>query len=289
MLRAVTLVSAIALLLLAACGEDRPPPPSSSDSPDAAAVARALDDDLAALGRLPPAERALSEMAFGPRLEADLVRCQGTRYENQPVYLLAQWLLVHGDAEAPRRVLALLDRLESLPAPAFRLAGRALRVQALLRQGRVGEARPLALQLEKEIPQFGALRWVRFHELVGTPAPALPGVAAGGGEDVAKPLLVAFLPDSEAAAVSWLGTWTEVKSLPVVAVVAGGDLLAAGLAVTRWGCAVRWLRPDDAGLPAWSLPTMPVAVLLGPGPRRLVLAVDARPAAVAAALGAPAP
>lgn len=280
--RAVPIICVFALLV--GCGDGRPPSPSVAESADAAAVARALDDDLAAFGRLPPGERAAAELAFGSRLEADLVRCQGTRYESQPTYLLAQWLLVHGDAEAPRRVLALLDRLESLPTPAFRLAGRALRVQALLRQGRGGEARQLAVQLEKEVPQFGALRWVRFHELVGTPAPALPGVEAGGGEDAGKPLLVAFLPGSDATSAAWLGTWTAVKGLPVVAVVAGGDLLSAGMAAASWGCAVRWLRPDDAGLPAWNLPTVPVAVLLGPGPRRLVLAVEAQPAAVAASL-----
>jgi hypothetical protein len=273
-----------ALVLVAGCGGDRPPEPSSAESVDASAVAQTLDDDLAALGRLPPAERAVAELAFGPRLEADLGRCQGTRYENQPTYLLAQWLLVHGDAEAPQRILVLLDRLESLPTPAYRLAGRALRVQALLRQGRGAEARQLAQQLEQEVPQFGAMRWVRFHEQVGRPAPALPGVATGGGEDVGRPLLVAFLPGSDAPSAAWLGTWTAVKGLQVVAVVAGGDLLSAGMAARSWGCPVRWLRPDDPGLPAWNLPSAPIAVLLGPGPNRLVLAVEAQPAAVAAAL-----
>lgn len=278
-----------AWLLCAGCGEVRPPAPSAADSPNAAAVAQALDADLAALGRMPTTERAAAELAFGARLEVDLLSCQGTRYENQPTYLLAQWLLIHGGADAPRRVLTLMDRLESLPNPGYRLAGRALRVQALLRQGRSAEARHLAEQLEPEVPEFGALRWVRFHEMVGTPAPPLPGVEAAGAEDAGKPLLVAFLPDGDAASTAWLATWTAVKGLPVVAVVAGGDLLSAGMAATRWGCAVRWLRPQDASLAAWNLPLVPVAVLLGPGPKRLVLAVQPQPEAVSAALGPPAP
>lgn len=287
------LFAIVAFLALAACGgtsRDDLPPPSSADAPDAAAVAAAIDADLTALARMNDADRFAAEKAFGPRLERDIGRCQGTRHENKPTYLLAQWLLVHGRRSDVPRILALLDRLEALPMPAYRVAGQAVRVRALLRIGRLAEARQLAQALERDVPEFGSMAWVRCHELVGTVAPAIPGVAAGGGAADATaatggPLLVAFVPGTDPASSEWLGRWTEITGLQVRAVVLGSDLLAAGMAAAKWGCPVRWCRPDDQALAPWRLAGVPLAMLVGPGPDRIILAVDPRPSDVAQLIG----
>lgn len=278
MLRLTCLVLA---LLLAACGDRQPPPPSMNDAPDAAAVAEALERDLRGLQSLSGLRRAEAERGFGPRLRRDLEICRGTRYENKPLYMLAQWTLVHGGAEAAAEVLPMLDRLDVLPAPAYRNAAKALRVQALLRLGRMAEARQIAEALQRELPELGALARVRWHEMVGQGAPALPGSAVAGGdpEDAAF-VLVCFIAMPDIEAEAWLaplraaaGTRTRV-----VAVATSGDLLAAASVASAWGVDVRWLRQGDPALAAWSVPALPSSALLGPGPARLVLAVDPRPA-----------
>ena len=249
-----------------------------SDPDDAAEVSRVLEADVRAMGDLPPVEKAKAELAFGPRLHRDLEVCRGTRYENKPLYLLAQWTLVHGKAED---VLPLLDRLEILPAPAYRNAGKAVRVAALLRLGRLAEARPIAMQLEQVVPEFGALRRVEFHETVGQPAPPLPGTVVSGGADIpdASFVLLAFLGMPDAAAESWLLPLRDAggERVRTVAVATAGDLLAATTVASAWGVEVRWIRITDESLAPWRLPVVPMAVLLGPGPKRLVVAVDPQP------------
>lgn len=277
------------VLLLAACaGERADPPPSLDDTPDAAAVSLALDRDLRTLAALPPGDKAAAESAFGPRLRRDLDACRGTRHENKPLYMLAQWTLVHGGADAPVATLRLLDRLDLLPAPAYRHAGRLLRVQALLRLGRVAEARQIAAPLLRDVPEFGAVAMARvaFHEQVGLPAPPLPGVAAGGGSAIADaaPLLLAFVDPSDAQAGAWLAplrTAAEAGPVQCIAVAGGGDLLSSAALAGTWRLPVRWLRPGDQALAAWRIAVLPSAVLLGPGPERVILAVDPRPADLA--------
>ncbi|HAT09488.1 MAG TPA: hypothetical protein DCS97_02600 [Planctomycetes bacterium] len=273
--------SVILVALLCACGEREAPPPSMTDTPDAAAVAAALDSDVKALGQLGPAQRRAAEAEFGARLRRDLEACRGTRYENQPVYMLAQWLMVHGGDEGPPEALRLLDRLDILPHPAFRNAGRSLRVEALLRLGRTGDARVVATTLDREVPEFAALRRVAFHEQVGLPAPALPGLAVGGGpaDDGQGLVLVCFLqltdPGSEALVTS-LRKALPVSGARLIAAVNGGDMLSAAAASAAWGCEVRWLRQDDPAYAAWRVFGLPCSVLLGPGPQRVIVAVDPR-------------
>jgi hypothetical protein len=191
--------------------------------------------------------------------------------------MLVQWTLVHGGQSAPSDVLPMLDRLDILPAPAYRNAGKALRVQALLRSGRLSEARQIAEALEREVPEFGALRRVQFHEQVGQPAQPLPGTAVGGSEIPSEPfLLVCFIGMPDAEAEGWLTPLRKTAGprLRVVAVATAGDLLAAATVGSAWGVDVRWLRQDDPALAAWKVPGLPAAVLLGPGPQRLILAID---------------
>jgi hypothetical protein len=269
---------AVLILLIHGCGEERAPAPSMADPANAAAVSSALEADVRAIVDLAPAERAKAEAAFGPRLHRDLEVCRGTRYENKPLYLLAQWTLVHG---RPEEVLPLLDRLEILPAPAYRNAGKAVRVAALLRLGRLAEARPIAVQLEGIVPEFGALRRVEFHETVGQPAPPLPGTVVSGGGDIADTafILLAFLGMPDAAAESWLLPLRDAggERVRTVAVATAGDLLAATTIASAWGVEVRWIRSSDEGLTPWRLPVLPMAVLLGPGPKRVIVAVDPQP------------
>ncbi len=278
----IRIAGAVLLLaLFAGCEAARDPAPSLADSPDAAEVVRVLDADLRAMGNLAATARDQAELAFGPRLHKDLAACRGTRYENKPLYLLAQWTMVHGGEQGPGEVMRLLDRLDLLPAPAFRNAGRALRVAALLRLGRVAEARPIAMQLEQEVPEFGALRRVEFHEMIGQPARALPGtLVAGEAEPPAGSfVLVAFLGMPDVAAEGWLLPLKSAGGSRVhtVAIVTAGDLLASATVASAWGVDVRWLRQGDPVLVDWRLPVLPMSVLLGPGPNRTIVAVDVRP------------
>lgn len=269
------------VLLFAACGDRQPPPPSMDDTPDAAATADALEQDLRGLQSLSGVRRVEAERAFGPRLRRDLDVCRGTRYENKPLYMLAQWTLVHGGAEAPAEVLRMMDRLDVLPAPAYRNAGKALRVQALLRLGRMAEARQIAEALQRDLPELGALARVRWHEMVGQASPPLPGAAVAGSEpDDAAFVLVCFIAMPDAESEAWMKPLRQAAGAQtrVVAVATAGDLLAAASIASAWGVDVRWLRQGDPSLAAWSVPALPSSALLGPGPRRLVLAVDPQPA-----------
>lgn len=270
----------LAVLLLAACGGQRDPAPSMADSADAATVVRTLEADLRALAALPPDRREAAQRDFGARLRRDLEPCRGTRYENKPLYWLAQWTLTYGGEGGADETLRLLDRLDILPSPAFRNAGRALRAFALLRLGRLPEARAIAVQLEGEVPEFGALRRVEFHELVGQPAPPLPGtVVSSAGDEAASFVLVAFIGMPDAAAEIWLKPLLAAGGTRVrtIAVATAGDLLAASTVAAAWGVEVRWARAGDPALPGWRLPVLPTAVLLGPGPERVVVAVDPQP------------
>lgn len=281
MLRLTCLVLAI---VLAGCGDRTPPPPSMEDTPDAARTAELLEQDLRGLHSLNGNRRAEAERAFGPRLRRDLEACRGTRYENKPLYMLAQWTLVHGGPDAGAEVLPMLDRLEILPAPAYRNAGKALRVQALLRLGRLAEARQLAEALERELPALGALTRVRWYEMVGQAAPAMPGTAVGGEDPPSDAfVLVCFIAMPDADAEAWLAPLRGAAGagVHIIAVATAGDLLAAASVASAWGVDVRWVRQGDPATAAWNVPSLPTSILLGPGAKRMVLAVDPTPADLA--------
>lgn len=293
LLRFAPLVAVV--LFLAGCGDERLPRPSVSDDPTAAAVAAALDRDCQAFAMLPPDRRAAAEEAFGPRLERDLATCRGTRYENIPLYLLANWTLAQGGDDAGPRAFEMLQRLQLLPSAAYHNFGRALMVQALLASGRLSEAKQQAAELNAAVPALGqqAEELVRFYEMVGSQAPPLPGVHAGGPAAAADGafVLVVFLPACDAFTGRQVVPWTRLAAeapdrLHVVVVSTGSDLLAAAAAAGEWGCAVRWIKPDDqAWIDSWRVPVTPACVLLGPGPVRTILAVGPSPGQVRQVLG----
>jgi hypothetical protein len=105
-------------------------------------------------------------------------------------------------------------------------------------------------------------------------------VVSGGG-DIADTafILLAFLGMPDAAAESWLLPLRDAggERVRTVAVATAGDLLAATTIASAWGVEVRWIRSSDEGLTPWRLPVLPMAVLLGPGPKRVIVAVDPQP------------
>jgi len=282
---AVVSIALAAILVLSGCGERADPAPSMADLPAAAEVARNLDADMAQFAQLSGADKVAAELDFGPRLRRDLDVCKGTRYENKPLYLLAQWTLVHGGPEGPDAALRMSERLDRLPSPAYRSSARLLRVKALLRLGRVAEVRPIAIQLNAEIPQFNALGLLEFYETVGNAGPPLPGTSVSGGTvPEGSSVLVAFLGLPDRAAEAWLQPLKQAcvsGKVHLVAVTTAGDLLAAATVASAWGVDVRWLRQGDPALERWKLAVIPSSVLLGPGPQRVIIAVDPEPAVLA--------
>jgi len=101
-------------------------------------------------------------------------------------------------------------------------------------------------------------------------------VTGGTGIPDASFILLAFLGMPDAAAESWLVPLRDAGGdrVRTVAVATAGDLLAASTVASAWGVEVRWTRVSDETLTPWRLPVLPMAVLLGPGPKRVIVAVD---------------
>ncbi|MDA3961820.1 MAG: hypothetical protein PF961_13610 [Planctomycetota bacterium] len=234
------------------------------------------------LGRM---ERTLERLADKTR---------GTRFENQAVYWLADWVMTYqGDLD---RVQGLLEQLATLPSPAFKGAGRALMVRVLLGQGRIPQAEELAGKLVDEIPEFNPiLRLVQFSQRVGQPAPRVPGRnLTGGGDDPiatrSEPwLLYAFtdLGDPEhrfglAKVFKELEREEYRGRIALVVIAFDGDPLAvmeqsAKIAIPELAMEVLWANPNEGGDAAawrmgWQLPELPVIALLGPD--RTIMAIN---------------
>ncbi|MCS6969669.1 MAG: hypothetical protein RMM29_07720 [Planctomycetota bacterium] len=277
-MRALSIAVALALLLGCAPASRSPtlPPPAMDDDPRAAAVVRALEEDLRALALAPPERRRAAQAAFGERLRRDLEACRGTRYENKPLYWLVDWLLAFGDEAATQEALRHLDRLETLPSPAFRNAGRNLRVTALLRLGRAAEAQALAERLDASVPEFGAGARVAFHALAGQPAPPLPGrVLASPPATREAPTLLAFVAALDGDSRLWLDELFAAApaSWQRVIVLVGSDPLSALPAGSAYRAELRWAALAEPELAAWRVPALPASIVLD-GERRTVLAVD---------------
>ena len=193
---ASTALAALALsaaaLALSACGSDpRPPaqrtPFSGEIDPSGATLARErdaeqalneLDATISASQVLEPPAAFARQASLAPRIDAAVERCAGTRFENKAVYLQAQWRFQFNDDGSG--VDASLDRLDGLEKSTLKLAGKALRVQHLLREGRLVSARTRAEQIVAGEPAFGyLLDLARWHERIG----GIVDITAGTGLD----------------------------------------------------------------------------------------------------------
>lgn len=254
---------------------------------------REIEQRLIAARSLPVAERMRELGALERPLQRLVEDTRGSRFGNQAVYWLADWVMTYErDLE---RVTGLLDTLRALPSPAYKGPGRALRVRVLLAQGRVPEAERVALRLVEEVPEFDPiLRLVRFSQRIGQPAPRVEGRNLGGGPS--DPIagrsepwqLFAFLrlgdPRHRFAVHEVL---TELARedyhgrVVVVLVAFDGDPLAAleqagRLPIGREQREILWANPNEEGDAAawrrgWQLPELPVTALVGPD--RSIMAV----------------
>lgn len=166
------------LLLVAGCSDPEPRPEPGPLSPSASEVDRnraaqplmdAFQARLDALAGLPPAERWSRQLALGPDLERLALQVTGSRFENKALYLLADWRMAfHGG----RGVEEALERLERCRSAALKPMGRMLRVELLLREGRLAQAEIQAQALATDLPEAqGLLELVALHRRRGTPAP----------------------------------------------------------------------------------------------------------------------
>ncbi len=176
-------------VLLAACAREAPDQrspfaaPANGESRDreqnARAAAEAFDRELAAINALPMAQALERQGTLAPRLGELAAACAGTAYENRAVYLQAQWCFqFRADGAGVDQAL---DRLDGLEKPILKQSGRALRVQHLLRQERLGLARSRAEQLINEVPEFAFLEtMVRWHERAGGTVDDTGGIGLDG-------------------------------------------------------------------------------------------------------------
>ena len=263
-----------------------------------------IESDLQRAAGLPPAERHAYESAMGPRLEQAVAAAAETRLENKAVYYLANWRFTYQEAVG---VDQLLNQLAGLSSPALKSAGDRLRVMVRLRQGRVNEARGMAVQLVERIPEFSpVLDLVIFHETVGSVAPKVVSNNLTGGPDepVSKRsepwLFYLFIDALDDQALFLIQRYLDAMSiLPVsdrriVCVTYDANLLSATTRVRSLPRAseidLLWANPNNGGnagewSKAWKLPAKnPHIALLGPGPNRTIMAVEMTPESLRALL-----
>ena len=94
---------------------------------------------------MPPAQRRAAQEAMGPSLVDAAELCRGTKLENRGWYLLAQWRFAFVDDGTG--VEPALDALDRCPSGSLKVMGRSIRLQHLVRQGRLPAARALANEL----------------------------------------------------------------------------------------------------------------------------------------------
>jgi hypothetical protein len=194
-----------------------------------------------------------------------------------------------------------LDRLDSCRLPKLKGFGEYLRVQQRLRQGDTADARRRATALVARIPEFQSLmNLVWLYEQIGRPPPRTGGQSIAGGEDDpatarTQPWLVYLFIDvlnadglydlkrylAETARPEYGGKvrlvcvtseGTPLTALSKVRTLPGGnDLDLLWASPNQGGDAEDWRK-------AWNLaPRQNASVLLGPGPKRVIMAVLSRP------------
>lgn len=297
------------VLLFSGCVESRPsttstrnsidPPPPDARARQAEAAIADLERTLESFRALPPAQGLEQQRAIGPRVDATVGMCAGTRFENKAVYYQAQWHFNFDDSCAG--VDAMLDRLEGLEKPIFKQNGRALRVQVQLRQGRLITARAKAEQVAGDVPEFAfLLDLVRWHERVGgvidaTGGPGLDGQHIDPQADVEGHLLYLLVSVwNERNAFVARRYYEALSAIPgadcrLVLVIGDGDprrirddLAPLTGSVPTTVILSRSLAEAQALNDAWKPPLDGFTVLLGP--QRRITAVELRPGDVARAL-----
>lgn len=281
---------ALAAVLAAGCAE-RPQialpgePGGSAMSPDqrartleAEARMDALDRRLEAAAQQPGERRLAAERALGPELEKTAEAVAGTRFENKAWYLVASWrynYAPHGEGTDQA-----LDRLMACRSTALKQAGGALRVQVLLRQGRVVQARREAVTLAAEVPEWRTLLdLVAFHERIGSPAPATTGMSVerGAVEVLADApgawRLLIFADALDDQAVAQVRRYQAVASARLRAYVLAADSgarIAAARVGELAGAEPLWADTQarlDAWRTDWGLPAGGAVVLIDPAGR----------------------
>lgn len=299
-----------AVVILGGCGEPRPsttptrnsidPPPPDARARQAEAAIDDLERTLESFRALPPAKGLEQQRAIGPRVDATVGICAGTRFENKAVYYQAQWHFNFDDTCAG--VDAMLDRLDGLEKPIYKQNGRALRVQLQLRQGRLITARAKAEQVAGDVSEFAfLLELVRWHERIGGIVEATGGPGLDGqhidphtaAESHLLYLLVSVWNERNAYMVR---RYHEALSAinkadcRLVLVIGDGDprrirddLPPLTGSVPTTVIVSRSLAEAQALNDVWKPPLDGFTVLLGP--QRRITAVELRPGDVARALG----
>lgn len=258
-------------------------PMISAHEQEALERVREVEKDLARIAALAPRERLTREAKLGDALEELLDDTRGTKHQNRALHWLAAWRLDYADGAGVADLLAELERSEY---PSFKHAGTFLRVRLLCQEGRIDQARALADELVREVPEFAvAAAMVGFHERVGTASPRPPAKnLVGGPSDPAagreEPWLVyLFIDGANPLGLDRLRTLTHELAddryagrVRLVCIAFGANPIETLAAVNEYaedaGIDVLWPNPSDGSAlrwrDEWSLPGLPASALLGP-------------------------
>jgi len=176
-----------ALICVSGCAQ-RPTPEASNDpwqgAEDTEALAKArvamerVDELLKAAAALPPKERLVAQTRLGPDLVEAATIAEGTKIANRAFWLLAQWRIHFNNGKGAEEAL---NKLDACKDSGLKQLGRMMRIELLLREGRLVQARAQAERLAKDIPDFaGILAIVGLYEQIGKKAPQQDGLNAAG-------------------------------------------------------------------------------------------------------------
>ena len=314
------LLLTVMILLTSACGS------RAKDAPDPARVAKAqatidaLEKKFQELRVLPPQVRRERYLAMRPELEDAVVittdlppgfrdfsdgnlgnsittsgpMMASNNFHAKALYFLANWRFLYANGEG---VDELLDQLNRQFAQAFQRSGQMLRIQLRLRQGRMNEARAMAVELAQRMPEaLGILDTVAWYEQVGLPAPRIAdnNMSGGPAEPLSRAdpwLLLVFTASHDVESQYYLNSLRaalarlpEARRPRLVQITFEGSPLQATHMVTP-GEDLIWANPNANGTAArwqqeWRIPgPLPRNALVGAD--RRILAVEMQPERIA--------
>jgi hypothetical protein len=279
---------------LAGCGDagDTRKTPTAADNRSAREVVADMQARIDAWRRQDPAERDKLAPPFGPDLEHALDRVAGTSFENTVAFWLANWRFEYagGDGVEP-----CLERINSSQWPAFKHFGKVLRVQLELRHGDLDNAAKDVDELVALMPEYAPLKnQVALHRLVGQPPPMTDGrnLTGGPADPATRPepwiLFVVLDPLNDENLYLLQKTLAEAarpenrSRMRVVCVTGDSNILAVTAKCQALPGSERldvlWEPAGTDGTnpwrTAWGMSEHETALLLlGPGPKRLIMAV----------------